>query len=42
MGGWAKKSFVIEEKYIDPNMTPSPGTWQYFGWLVQAKPLHQD
>jgi hypothetical protein len=31
MGGWAKNSYVIEGKYIDPTMTPSPAAWQYFG-----------
>jgi hypothetical protein len=42
MGGGAKNSSVTEGKYIDPTMTPSPLAWQYFGWLVPAKPLHQD
>jgi hypothetical protein len=42
MGGWAKNSYVTEGKYINPTMTPSPAAWQYFGWLVPAKPLHQD
>jgi hypothetical protein len=39
MGGWAKNNSVTEGKYIDPTMTPS-AAWQYFGWLVLAKPLH--
>ena len=39
MGGWAKNSSVTEGKYIDLTMTPSPTAWQYFGWLVPAKPL---
>jgi hypothetical protein len=42
MGGWAKNSCVKEGKYIDPTMTTSVAAWQYFGWLVPAKPLHQD
>jgi hypothetical protein len=39
MGGWAKNNSVTEGKHIDPTMTPSPVAWQYFGWLVSAKPL---
>jgi hypothetical protein len=42
MGGWAKKSLVTEGKYIDPTMTPSQSAWQYFAWLVPAKPLPSD
>jgi hypothetical protein len=40
MGGWTTNSLVTEGKYIDPTMTPTPAARRYFGWLVQAKPLH--
>jgi hypothetical protein len=40
MGGWAKTNYVTVGKYIDPAMTLSQAAWQYFGWLVPAKPLH--
>jgi hypothetical protein len=42
MGGWAKNNSVTKGKYIDPTMTPFPAAWQFFGWLVLAKPLYQD
>jgi hypothetical protein len=40
MGGWAKNIAVIEGKYIDTTMTPSPKTKRYFGWFVPCQSLH--
>jgi hypothetical protein len=40
MGGWPKNNALIEGKYIDPTMNPSPSAWWYFGWLVSSRPLH--
>jgi hypothetical protein len=40
MDGWAKNSSVTEGKYIDPTMTPTFATWQFFGWLTPP-PLQQ-
>jgi hypothetical protein len=40
MGGWAKNISAIEDKYIDPTMTPTHVAWRFFGWLTPSPPQH--
>jgi hypothetical protein len=38
-GGWATTSNVLEAKYIDFTMQPSPAAWLFFGYLRKDTPL---
>ncbi len=37
-GGWSTNSYVLEEKYIDFSMQPTPTAWIFFGWLHKRGP----
>jgi len=37
-GGWSTNSSVLEAKYIDFAMAPTPAAWIFFGWLYRAGP----
>jgi hypothetical protein len=37
-GGWSTNSNVLEEKYIDFSMQPTPAAWIFFGWLHKGGP----
>jgi hypothetical protein len=39
MGGWSTHTTVLEEKYIDFSMQPTPAAWIFFGWLHKGEPL---
>lgn len=38
-GGWASGSVVVERDYIDPTVTPSPGSAYFFGFLCPPAPM---
>jgi hypothetical protein len=40
-GGWSTNSTVLEAKYIDFTMQPSPAAWIFFGFLHRGT-LHGD
>ena len=37
-GGWSTNSTVLEAKYIDFTMRPSPNAWIFFGYLYIGTP----
>ena len=37
-GGWSTNSTVLEAKYIDFTMRPSPAAWIFFGYLYRGTP----
>ena len=37
-GGWSTNSSVLEAKYIDFTMRPSPAAWIFFGYLYRGTP----
>ena len=37
-GGWSTNSTVLEAKYIDFTMRPSPTAWIFFGYLYRGTP----
>jgi hypothetical protein len=37
-GGWSTNSSVLEAKYVDFAMVPTPAAWIFFGWLFTASP----
>jgi len=37
-GGWSTNSTVLEAKYIDFTMIPSPAAWIFFGFLYRGTP----
>ena len=37
-GGWSTNSTVLEAKYIDFAMQPTPAAWIFFGWLFRSGP----
>jgi hypothetical protein len=37
-GGWSTNSSVLEAKYVDFAMAPTPAAWIFFGWLFRAGP----
>ncbi len=38
-GGWSTHTIVLEEKYIDFSMQPTPSAWTFFGWLHKGGPI---